>query len=265
MWRLCVRRASRGILSVRAIRPAQTARGFEMANYIVLDCETTDKTPRVSDRAQPENSLVYDLGWVIYDNKTGEVLRERSFVIAETFYDNRRMQSAYYASKLPQYHEGIKRGEWVVAGFREVWQTLRADCKEFGVSKAWAYNCQFDEKALNSTLDHYSNGYNHWFMPYKLRLNDIWDYCSNITSTTAYLKFCDKNGYFTPKGNPITNAETVYRFISGARDFVEDHTALSDARIEMEILKAARKKHSKTRHSRGRGWMDAAKANKGRR
>lgn len=265
MERLCAAGNPWYLIRAEQFGPHRPLGEFEMANYIVLDCETTDKTPRVSDRAQPENSLVYDLGWVVYDTNTGEVLRERSFVVTETFYDNRRMQSAYYAAKLPQYFEGILSGKWVVAGFREVWQTLKADCKELNVSKAWAYNCQFDEKALNSTLDHYSNGYNHWFMPYNLRLNDIWDYCSNITSTTAYLKFCDKNGYFTPKGNPVTNAETVYRFISGERDFTEDHTALNDARIEMEILKAARKKHKKTRHSRGRGWMDAARANKDRR
>lgn len=44
-------------------------------------------------------------------------------------------------------------------------------------------------------------------------------------------------------------------------DTYEDHTALSDARIEAAILLAAKAKHKKTRHgSRGQGWRDASAA-----
>lgn len=235
-----------------------------MAYHIVLDCETTDKYARTGTQPHPEDSLVYDLGWVVCDMRTGEVVAERSFVIAETFYDSSLMPSAYYAAKLPKYHEGIRAGEWEVASFLDVFRAFRQDCKAFGVSKAWAYNCKFDEAALNSTLRTYSNGFCNWFMPYKLRLRDVWDYCSNVTGTAAYLKYCDKNGLFTPSGNPKTSAEAVYGFISGNPDFLEEHTALSDAKIELEILKAARKRHSKTSHTRGQGWKAASRLNKER-
>lgn len=233
-----------------------------MANTLVLDTETAPTVNYKDGKAHPETSLVYDFGYTIHD-KDGNVLRERSFVIAETFYNVDLMKSAYYADKIPTYHAGIANGEWTVVSFFEAWATFKADCKECNVKSAWAYNCRFDEIALNNTLRTYSNGYCHYFMPYKLRLRDVWDYCSNITSTPAYLRFCDSNGYFTASGNPSTSAENVYRFINREHDFAEDHTALSDSRIEYAILMAARKRHKKTRHSsRGQGWRDAAKAYK---
>lgn len=234
-----------------------------MANLVVLDTETAPTVKYNDGKAHPETSLVYDLGYTIRDTD-GNVLRERSFIIAETFYNTQLMQSAYYANKLPQYHTGIMTGEWIVKSFADAWATFKADCKELDVKRAWAFNCRFDEIALNNTLRTYSNGFCSWFMPYKIRLCDVWDYCSNITATPKYLKFCDKNGLFTASGNPSTSAESVYKFINNQHDFIEDHTALSDARIEFEILQAARRKHKKTRHSRGQGWRDAAALNKER-
>ena len=41
---------------------------------------------------------------------------------------------------------------------------------------------------------------------------------------------------YTNKGNIITNAEIVYQYVTDQEDFKEDHTALSDAIIESEIL-----------------------------
>lgn len=100
-----------------------------------------------------------------------------------------------------------------------------------------------------------------WFKKRYGYCEDVWDYASNITSSKRYLKYCVANGAFTPSGNPSTSAESVYRFINNEHDFTEDHTALSDARIEAAILLAAKAKHKKTRHdSRGQGWRDASAA-----
>ena len=43
-------------------------------HYIVLDTETTDKVGRKTDQPEPYNSLVYDLGYVVVDGKTGAEL-----------------------------------------------------------------------------------------------------------------------------------------------------------------------------------------------
>ena len=55
-------------------------------------------------------------------------------------------------------------------------------------------------------------------------------------STTVYFLTFLANAKYTSKGNIITNAEVVYQYVTDQEDFKEDHTALSDAIIESEIL-----------------------------
>ena len=50
-------------------------------------------------------------------------------------------------------------------------------------------------------------------------------------------KIAESFGWVSPKGNIKTGAEFAYRFCSGDHGFIEDHTALSDCVIEVEILR----------------------------
>ena len=43
-------------------------------------------------------------------------------------------------------------------------------------------------------------------------------------------------GWVSPAGNIKTGAEFAHRYCSGDHSFIEDHTALSDSRIEVAIL-----------------------------
>ena len=234
-----------------------------MANYIVIDTETAPTVNYNDNNAHPETSLVYDLGYVICDGN-GNVIVERSFVITDTFYGRKNnMESAYYACKIPTYEQGIKRGEWETVSFLTAYETFQRDCREYKVKNVWAFNVRFDETVLNNTLRVYSNNYRKFFIPYGVKTRDIWDYASNITSSTSYIKFCIDHGYFTATGNPQTNAEKVFAFLNDQADYEERHTALEDCKIENAILKAAKAKHTKTRtKSKGQGWRDAAKAYK---
>lgn len=227
--------------------------------YIVLDTETCDRLRRQTDQPEPWNSLVYDIGWLVVDGDT--VLERRSFAVAETITDAALMQSAYYADKLPAYYEGIGAtddAKWKIASFLDIWRTFRADCKTYRVYQIWAYNCTFDKQALDSTMRTYSNGFAPFFAPYRCIWRDIWDYSSCITGTRAYVRWTQAHGYISAMGNPSTSAECVYRYIKHDAAFIEDHTALSDAAIELEILLAARRRKKKTRHSTGQGWRAAS-------
>lgn len=229
--------------------------------YIVLDTETADQYVRKTDQPEPENSLVYDCGWVVV--KDGEILATRSFAISETFARQDVMNSAYYADKLPKYYAGMRMddtGDWEVAPFIKVWEQLRDDCKTYDVRKVWAYNARFDRAALYNTLETFSNGFvpGYRLLPYGVRFADVWDHASNITSTKKYVRWCIRHGYLTKNGNPSTNAEIVYRYLVQDNTFNEDHTALSDAKIENFILCASMRRKSKTRHTMGSGWRDAA-------
>lgn len=232
-----------------------------MANYMILDTETCDKFSRKTDQPEPWNSLVYDLGFVVVGSKTFEVKEKGSFVIAETFNNPKLMNSAYYADKLPQYRAGISMddsGEWQMIDALSAYHLVRDTIKRHNIKKVWAYNCKFDLAALNSTVRTYSNNFVPYFFPYGVKICDIWDYASNITATKAYIKFCGEHGFFTASGNPKTSAETVYAYLTDQVDYTERHTAYEDAKIETAILKAARAKHAKTRHTVGQGWRDCA-------
>ena len=61
--------------------------------YLVLDTETTNGL---------DDPLVYDIGGVIAD-KQGRIYERFSFVIRDIFvYERTLMQTAYYASKIPE-------------------------------------------------------------------------------------------------------------------------------------------------------------------
>ena len=67
----------------------------------------------------------------------------------------------------------------------------------------------------------------------KVEFYDIWTMaCMTLCQQKTFLA----NAKYTKRGNIITNAETVYNYITDQTDFIEDHTAFSDACIEAEIL-----------------------------
>lgn len=231
-----------------------------MANYVVLDTETAPIVKR--DYVSPSDSAVYDFGFMVCD-KDGNVLESHSYVIAETFNNSSLMNSAYYVNKLPQYRAGVgfnSDSEWQMVDCLTAYREFRNACKKHNVKTVWAYNVNFDVQALNATVSRLSNGFVNFFMPYGVRVRDIWDYATCITTSKGFLKFCHRNGYVSPKGNPKTSAEIVYRYLKSDIDFTERHTALSDCEIENDILTKCKKMHKKTRHTRGRGWVEAAKA-----
>lgn len=233
----------------------------KMAKFVVLDTETAPTINHKDGKAHPETSLVYDFGYIIADNK-GTVYVERSFIIAETFFNADLMKSAYYAKKLPQYREGMGK-EWKVVSFLDAYRTFKADCKEHGVKTIWAYNVLFDEITLNNTIKTYSNGFMSWFAPYGMQYRDIWSEVGfTICNTKKYVKWAIENDFITASNNPSTGAETVYRYLLGDTNYVECHTALEDCKIELAMLLKAKRQHKKTPKSKKQGWRAAARIKK---
>lgn len=230
----------------------------------IVDTETADKFARKTNKPEPWNSVVYDLGYIICD-KDGNELCRRSLAISDTFARHDVMNSAYYANKLPQYYAGIKMddsGEWKMVSALEAFRLMRSDFRRHGVSTLAAYNVNFDIAALNSTIRTYSNGFKSFWFPYNMRVVDIWDYADCITGTKRYCKWAAEHQFFTASGNPQTSAEKVYAYLTDCSDYVERHTALSDCEIEKAIYFAAKRKHTRKSKTIGRGWVAASKMHK---
>lgn len=238
--------------------------------YIVLDTETAPAYGRKTEKPEPQNSLVYDLGFAVIEGGSGEVVESYSIAVAETFADHRTMHSAFYADKLPLYYEGMYHGErntfatdqWRVMPFLDAMNLFREVCDRNGVTKVWAYNARFDMLALNSTCRMYSNGFRKHFLPYGVHWRDIWDYADCFTGTQRYVRWAFARGYVSELDNIQTKEECVYRYLTGDEQHVERHTALSDALEEAYVLNRARNKHTSKSLTMGQGWRKANKVYK---
>ena len=193
-------------------------------NIIVFDTETTSL----------EKPFVYNIGYTITDTETGANLVEKDFVIEQIWHNLPLFSSAYYADKRPLYVNRMRAKKVQLKKFGSITKDMIRDIENFNISGAYAYNSPFDEKVFNFNCD--------WFKcinPFEtLPIFDIRGYVhKTIAFTDEFQKFCEANEFFTDSGNYSTTAETLFRYISQNTDFVEEHTALSDSRIEAEILK----------------------------
>lgn len=204
----------------------------------VIDTETT------------KNGYVYDLGVAIMNIGTGEVVDTMNVVIEEIFNDVSAMNTSYYACKIPAYLESINAGELEILPLSECFKRFSALLESHNVRSAWAYNMNFDYRALNRTITELSNGFVTSFFPSNVTCYDLMSSAINIIGNTRrYQKWAIAHDYVTPTGRARATAETMFRFIADDDTFAEEHTALSDAMIEADILahlvakKAGYKRH----------------------
>ena len=237
-------------------------------NEIALD----SKMKQTISIAKP---LVYDIGWTISD-RNGNIIKRENYLIQETFFVPNIFNTAYYKDKRPQYMKLYSEGKIKAATWNEVIEILLADLET--VNFVTAYNACFDfKKAIPFTERYiyhlYSENYNEWeewqkkrcinilengnhaknekyLVPvFELRGNeypliDIWALaCDRLLNTNKYRKYCCDNNFFTDSKKFFkTSAEVSYRYLVKDNDFIESHTALSDAEIETFILAKALKR-----------------------
>ena len=237
-------------------------------NEIALD----SKAKQTISIAKP---LVYDIGWTISD-RNGNIIKRENYLIQETFFVPNIFNTAYYKDKRPQYMKLYSEGKIKAATWNEVIDILLADLET--VNFVTAYNACFDfKKAIPFTERYiyhlYSENYNKWeewqkkrcidilengnhaknekyLVPvFELRGNeypliDIWALaCDRLLNTNKYRKYCCDNNFFTDSKKFFkTSAEVSYRYLVKDNEFVESHTALSDAEIETFILAKALKR-----------------------
>jgi hypothetical protein len=196
---------------------------FKSNMVLVLDTETCDL-----------QGNVYDVGYTIA-NKKGEIFAQYNNLVEETFTDAEKMMGAFYAKKIfTHYAPMLDRGEISISPWAKIVEKMQSDIEEFGVNILAAYNLGFDLRVMRQTNDLLENN-SPLFC--NLELLDIWQFaCETKLSQKSYAKIARKLGWVSAAGNIKTGAEFAYRFCSGDFGFIEDHTALSDAIIETEIM-----------------------------
>lgn len=198
-------------------------------NYIVLDTETTNGF---------DDPIAYDCGWAVI-NEEGQILKKRSFVVADIFIEEPQlMKEAYFSDKIPQYFTDIADGKRELRRFAEIRNKLYKDCKMYNVQAIMAHNMFFDYRSCTKTQRWLTSSKYRYFFPYGVPL---WDTLKMARQTFGqdenYKQWCIKNNYTIKNSNrPRLTAEILYRYITNNNDFVENHTGLEDVEIEKEIF-----------------------------
>lgn len=214
--------------------------------------------------------LVYDIGWTITDRQ-GQIIKKENFLIQETFFVPQIFNTAYYKEKRPIYIKLLEENKIKTATWNQAIAELLTDLRKCDI--ATAFNAAFDfKKAIPFTERYikalYSDRYQQWedrqrrqcekiatgendstnptyLDPvFTLRgedfdIADLWLLaCKRLINNQRYKDYCLKNDFLTNSGIFFkTSAETVFSYLTENKDFTEDHTALSDAIIESEILR----------------------------
>lgn len=211
---------------------------------IILDTETAN-TIQTDSGLDMSSTLFYDLGFKVVDSHGRDYGQKFSFVNSDIFiYEQKLMESAYYAKKIPQYKKDLAEGRRVMASTYEIknilWQVIRHyDCKFI-----CAHNARFDYNSLNNTQRYVTKSKYRYFLPYGIEWWDTLKMARSVMGNMpTYKRFCEENDFITKTGKPKFTAEICYRFISKDLEFVESHTGLEDVEIESEILRYCHRQH----------------------
>lgn len=185
--------------------------------YCTLDTET------VGGAAFPTG--MYNVGATIHDRE-GNIYATCSLLVMEHFEEIRN--DDYAKKNFPIYVERLRTGEMsAVATEDEAVSIVRNLCHFYGVKYVMAFNSGFDfcKTPCCALLDEFE-----FIDIYLMALQ-------TITHQRGFDKFCHENNFRSRSGKTCaTSAEAVYAFITSNPDYIEEHTALSDALIEMEIF-----------------------------
>lgn len=206
--------------------------------YITIDTETCGSLGK---------PLVYDIGFTIHDKK-GNIYESRSYVVSEIFYkEYKKMKTAYYADKIPEYKQGIKEGKWIVKSFWYIRKEIYSLMKTYNIKAVVAYNAGFDTRALNCTLNYLSKfDDEQTFFNEKTAIWCSWGMsCETIFKQKTFLRLAKQENWVSNAGNVKTSAEIAYRYINRKFEFEEAHTALEDAIIETAIFSKCISTHKK--------------------
>jgi hypothetical protein len=192
-------------------------------NIMVFDTETTNL----------EKPFCYNIGYVIYNTDTKQIEKKADFVVEQVWHNPMLFVTAYYADKRDLYVSRMRGQTCKLNKFGYITQQMYRDIKDYGIEHAYAYNSSFDEKVFAYNCD--------WFKcinPFdSVAVHDIRGYVHKVIAfTDEYKEFCEANELFTESGNYSTTAEAVYRYLLDDTEFEEEHTALADSVIELEIL-----------------------------
>ena len=206
----------------------------------------------------------YNVGYIVAD-RYGTIYNVRSFALLENvavnIYECNKVQQAIEMTArniqeiLVDFKNSYFKRKYKTVSNNDFKKKLIKDMEKYKVKKIYAYNVSFDKKSLQKLFD---DKFGTVFE--NINFIDIIPIILNTKLLTKkYCNFCIENGFITEKGNIMTKAEIVYRYLFNDLTFVEEHTGLSDCRIEYKILLKAFQTHKKIDYKPCQAWYELKK------
>ena len=191
--------------------------------YCTLDTET------VGGASKPKG--FYHLGGIIHDRQ-GNIYGCFNYLVAEML--DQVQEDEYAKDNFDLYLEMIETGEATLIDSQEnAVAMVNALCDYYHVTTMTAYNSGFDYvKTMCAELLEGREFIDLWLMALE-----------TICQKKSYVKWCTENKKYSNKGTCKTNAETVFAFLINDPTYCEEHTALEDSKIELEIFNACINSH----------------------
>lgn len=194
--------------------------------YCTLDTET------FGGASNPKG--IYHVAGFIHDRQ-GNIIAPFNYLIAEHFDEINK--DDYAKKNFYRYLEMIATGEITVIDTEaHAVEMIDAICDLYNVKYMMAYNTAFDftKTACSKLIE------NREFIDIYLMT------LQTITHIKKYAKFCYEHGLqSSSKKSVATSAESVYAYLTNNADYSEEHTALEDSKIELQIFLACLATHKK--------------------
>lgn len=196
-----------------------------MKMYCTLDTET------VGGASNPLG--FYHLGGIIH-NRNGEIVGCFNYIIAEML--PYVLNDDYAKKNLPLYYDMLRDGTATLIDTQaHAIEVVNSTLEFYNVNVMTAFNSGFDYcKTMCAELLEGREFIDLWLMALE-----------TICYKKSYQVFCAESGRYNKKGSCKTNAESVFAYLIGNPDYCEEHTALEDSKIELEIFNACIKSHKK--------------------
>lgn len=191
-------------------------------NIVVFDTETVSL----------DKPFCYNIGYVIANVETRKILVKRDFVVEQIWHNLPLFSTAYYAEKRELYVSAMRGKRAVLDKFGYICRQMTRDFTAHNVEIAFAYNSPFDDKVFTYNCDWYKCNNPFDTIP----IVDIRGFAHNFIVDEYYKGYCEMHKLFTETGNYSTTAESIYKYITDNEMFKEEHTALADSEIELQIL-----------------------------
>lgn len=178
------------------------------------------------------NGEVFDIGVVIHDKK-GNILATYDSIVKEVFDNVQLMKKAYYWNKVDLfYRPNVRCERMTVKPWAEICHDINKLMKIHGVTVVAAYNLGFDRRVIINT----GKKYGGYLAINKREMLCLWRVaCETLLQQKTFKKLAKEMDWISPAGNIRTNAEVAFKYGTGQWEFVESHTALDDALIEMQL------------------------------